>query len=378
MNNTLFNSNKILKSYQYARIAYKQDKKTRLFLQNANIFNKVTGEINKIEYNKEWHLNQTYLYNTFRIDWLNKEELKAGKIPIFLTITLPSKFHPKSLKFDNSLSVQQGYEELNKIFREIYNQFRVNRKFQKIKYIRVIEPHKSFIPHLHAVCYVDTNLVQDFKKHFYRIKRKYQLKQVDYKQLEKADFAVTYLLKYVKKTLEGDDVYRGWRIHHKINRVLTMSNLNNGMTRDIFKRITKFIKFDVSDSRNYLEQILSKIYIERMMINEFGEVLNFKSYGKIESEYSVYVVYEKSKKINDLTYDKEIINDEMIFEDEYLIKLKYLRIYDRDEKLFDLEDYQFYVDDVGWNVKESETMLIYEYEDMKIITNLDERIINES
>lgn len=172
-NSTLQNQKKILKSWQYVKIVHAKDKKTKQFLDKASLINWTTGELRTITYNHEWHLKQSYLYNTFRIDYLNKVETEKGMIPVFVTITLPSKYHCsrivgnkiiKNKNYDPLLSVKDGYDELNKIFRSLYKDFKVNRKYVSMKFIRVIEPHKSFVPHLHAVCYVSSEYLKAFLK----------------------------------------------------------------------------------------------------------------------------------------------------------------------------------------------------------------------
>ena len=91
-------SSSILNYVKYAKISLQRDKKTRKFFDSKAIFNKNTGEIKTIVYNKDWHLRQSYLYNTFRIDYLNQECLKNDMTPIFLTLTLPAEYHPVSKK----------------------------------------------------------------------------------------------------------------------------------------------------------------------------------------------------------------------------------------------------------------------------------------
>jgi len=330
-----------LKSSEYARLAYNQDKKTKQFLENSYIYNKTTGLINKIEYNSEWHLRQSYLYNTFRIDYLNQECIENGMIPIFVTLTLPGKYHPTSPQYDNTLSVNDGYQKLQEIFRNVYNNFRIDRKkVSSLKFVRVIEPHKSWIPHLHAIVYVPSEYKDLFLGHLERIINNYELKQTDIKELETAKHAVTYLLKYIDKTLSGEMDIRGWKIYHEIKRSLTMSNLNNGITRNVFKKLSSFVQYDKENKESYLHQILKNTFIKRYQVDNNKNIIRALDYGNPKASFVVKEVIQKTKKIDPRSYDYDV--DEMLELDENEYKFLDLKIYKDKIKVYDKEDYVFY------------------------------------
>jgi len=334
---------KILNSFEYVKIAYMQDKRTKEFFRTSYIFNNNTGEISKIKFDKDWHLRQSYLYNTFRIDYLNQECINSDMIPIFITLTLPAEYHPSSKNYNPEFSVNDGYRELQNIFRSVYNDFKFNRKRVDLKFIRVIEPHKSWIPHLHAIVYVPTQHKQLFLGHLNRIIKRYELKQTDIKVLDTAKYAVTYLLKYIDKTLSGSDEIRGWKIHHEIKRSLTMSNLNNGITRNIFKRASDFISFDKKDEDSYLHQILKKFHIERYQIDENRNIIKSQVFGNEHAKYSILETIQVYNKISDLTFDEKInIQDCMIYEDEKSYRLVELVVFEDMQEVWNMRDYDFY------------------------------------
>ncbi len=298
----LENSDNILTPLGYAKIAHYRDVKNALFLSSKVIYNKTYGTMSKIEYNKEWHLNQAYIYNTCKIDELNRQSLRDGLVPVFVTFTLPTEYH-KSIKIetnkkthayilkDNSnynpfITVKDGYEELLSAFRNLYHEFFVDRKRVKgMKFIRVIEPHKDFTPHLHAIMYVPKEHLEAFENHYKNtIKR---VGRCDYKQLDEADYAVTYLLKYVQKTLEGDDSIRGWAVHHDLKRIFTMSNLDVGINRQIFSKITRYVKFNKDSELNYFQQILEKVGIKRLLKDVLGNILKVREYGALNGKIIV-------------------------------------------------------------------------------------------
>jgi len=99
------------------------------------------------------------------------QELHQTHEHIFLTMTLPPKFHSSyfcdvnnkkvnNVDFDTKL-IREGYENLNNTFRQMY------KNLQKIdptmKYIKMVEPHKDLTPHIHIQFWID-------KQHINRVK----------------------------------------------------------------------------------------------------------------------------------------------------------------------------------------------------------------
>ena len=368
---------KILNYAKYAKVSYKQDKKNKEYLEKCTTFNKVTGEINTILYNKEWHLRNNYIANTCKIDYLNDDCISKGMIPIFITLTLPSEYHPLRYKgtqrnpnYNPNLTVFDGYVKLVDMHRDIYDNFRVGRKRVKgLKFVRVIEPHKDWTPHLHAIVYVMPEYKDEFLKHVKRIIKKNALKQTDIKELDRESYSVTYLLKYVDKTLSGDDVYRGWRIHHGIHRVLTMSNLNIGLTKNIFKRVSSFISFDKDNPKIYFRQILDQLFITRIQKDEQGNIIKMARYGSPDSPISVLEIVKKYEKsyIGEIFYDEGFYGDgddidyDMEFKAAY--RLEDLIVYDEDfNELYNKRDTIFckggeYAPDDDIDLKDDDILL---------------------
>jgi len=330
----------ILTDIGYLKISNNRDMQNKNYLSKKVFINSLG--ISKIDYDKEWHLKQSYIYNTLKIDELNLQCIENNMTPIFITLTLPSEYHATKKKGKNLvhnynynpfITVSDGYDRLIDIFRYLYNNFMIDRKKVKgLKFVRVIEPHKNFTPHLHAVVYVPNGLEANFKKHFNNVIKNNELKQVDYKELDSVTYATTYLLKYVQKTLEGDDVVRGWCIHHKINRVLTISNLDNGINREVFKRLSRFVPFDKDSDLNYFRQILQKVKIRKTLLNADNSVSKIEEFGNKEADifmdYAIKKVREiefngticidyGSDELYSLSYDNNYLLEEEIEEDIY-------------------------------------------------------------
>ena len=193
---------------------------------------KSLGRMN-LSYDKEWTARREELWNIDRFNYIHTKNIENGKIPVFVTLTLPSKYH--EFKLDkrgqyifnekyNGTTIDMGYKKLQEAFRSLYNNFNIRRdgrvKKQKVEFLRVIEPHGDFTPHLHAILYTDE--VKAFSQHFKSIVKLHDLEQVDYELLDTANYSIAYLLKYVGKTISSkDDIILGWKHSHKIFQVRT-------------------------------------------------------------------------------------------------------------------------------------------------------------
>jgi len=238
---------------QYIKEAlYRQNKKRSYYVAN------------KMNYNPSWEDRQRYLYFTFQVDYLHNQMLGEDMTPVFITLTLPSEYHfsgkLKDVEYGKK-TIKEGYVKLNSMFRNLYKNFKYNRKYLSLKYVKVIEPHKSFVPHLHALVYVPTFALDAFKSYFEKsIIKNNKLKQYDLKVLEKEKWASVYLLKYVNKALSGDLAIKGWCLVNNI-RQYSVSRAKGSLTKDMFKIINKFIRYNKNDSRDFFSQLLDKVKI---------------------------------------------------------------------------------------------------------------------
>ena len=217
--------------------------------------------------------------------------------PIFITITLPSKYHPFKKIADKYIlnenfefvaieqRITHGYKKLNKIFREFYLNVKNNKKNKQLKFIKIIEPHKSLIPHLHRIIYINKGTLESFKNQFETIIKKYELKQTKIEELTEAkgsSYIIKYLLKNFKKVeLEKLD---GWKKYHKI-RLFTMSNLD--LSTELFKKLyysnkdlnlqlLKDIKSGISKYANLYQFYSENTLIKKVYINENNKILKVK------------------------------------------------------------------------------------------------------
>ncbi len=168
-----------------------------------------------------------------RIDTLQREADKANLTPVFLTITLPSEFHPMKQKSKNNKTLiknpkYNGVEprEATKILTKMWAKLRHDRSLKELSksqrmYYRVNEPHKDGTPHAHFLLFIPDDKIQRVEKafkHLYYSKANKFVKDIR--------SAKSYIMKYINKTLpkakeqltQDDEFINAWYIKHRINR----------------------------------------------------------------------------------------------------------------------------------------------------------------
>lgn len=180
------------------------------------------------------------LYN--RVNTISKFCLEAELKPIFITITAPSAYHPYSNNLPNPKYNSSNPHETAKFLTSIWGRFlNSNVLSHKCKarkhYFRTYEPHKSGVPHIHALLYVPVEFIPRIKQAFEYQMKKNDIKQYKfiykfdndvYKSSDKG--AIAYIMKYINKTFKNaksgimtDVAY--WYAKNKIRRFLTSRSL---------------------------------------------------------------------------------------------------------------------------------------------------------
>ena len=80
----------------------KKENKNIKYLENKHILNKKTGEIKSIKYNLVDKYSKDYNYISSVSNHINQIAIIKNLVPIFLTITLPSKYHPTTTNRKNA------------------------------------------------------------------------------------------------------------------------------------------------------------------------------------------------------------------------------------------------------------------------------------
>jgi hypothetical protein len=166
-----------------------------------------------------------------RVNTLTGEAERKCLVPIFMTITLPSEYHPFMLrnknlvinpKFDGS-SPREAVKALTKRFARLRND-RALRDIEKDNrmYFRVNEPHQSGTPHTHILYYIPKESVKRVISAFRRL---FPQKGNDIQNNLRN--AVAYVMKYINKTLpksksdklsKKDRYLNAWYSHHRVTR----------------------------------------------------------------------------------------------------------------------------------------------------------------
>lgn len=235
-----------------------------------------------------WHNADKYIAELQnRANSLSTYAKNHGLINIFLTLTLPSHYHPtKTLKngkiIENpkyidheDFTPKAGAKKLSAMWKRVLD-LRALKDIGKDNkcYFRVTEPHKNGTPHLHISLYIPKDNIERFLDAISRI---YKIPQIDisseyipssyskfydktvkkviYKKDLNDNFGITtliknpsaYLMKYILKTF--DDLREDnskftdltlWYIHHGICRFYTSRTL---IPLNIYRKINYISKF---------------------------------------------------------------------------------------------------------------------------------------
>lgn len=132
----------------------RQQEENQKYLEMMDVVEKETGKTRKLsDVAKLTNSNPENRRNEFMVISAGEEKraIESGKIPLFLTITAPSKYHKNSNKYNLS-SPKSTHEMLCKNWTKI----RAKCARENIDYvgIRVVEPHADATPHWHVLVYV--------------------------------------------------------------------------------------------------------------------------------------------------------------------------------------------------------------------------------
>jgi len=218
-------------------------RKQKEFLTYHIIKDKVTGNIFPLSnvIVSAYHSPQRYYgeiqnrVNTL-VSIANKRDLQ----PIFMTITLPSAYHKKKIK-NKQLVDNKNYKDktVNESLKELTKRFSKLRHDRSLKelpkekriYFRAIEPHKNGTPHTHILIFIPKDRVDRLHEAFNRL---YDEKVNDFQILDNESNAVSYIMKYINKTIPlskkkdltiKDKYLNAWYSHHRVSRFITSRTL---------------------------------------------------------------------------------------------------------------------------------------------------------
>ena len=312
---TSFEAYKNYEIEKYKKASKTIEFKQFMYVQNILFSNTQKNEAYKLEHDILQKSKDTYLYFFYTQKLLEEKYSNSNDyMAIFLTLTCPSRFHKYSSitqkanpNFDKDTTINEAYQLLNSSFREIYKDFKVNRKFEKIEYSKVIEPHKNLTPHLHAILYVKKDFVKNLVHHIQNIIKKNEIVEHKIKVIKDTSRSCAYLLKYIQKTTNPQDedtfhFFNGWK---KVNKIRVFTSSASILNRAIYKKINSVTKLSKNlKDKNAIENVLENCYIKtkqtNIEINENDEYIEVsqkkKAKGNKNGRYLVNIKKEKIKR----------------------------------------------------------------------------------
>ena len=298
------------------------ENKIKQFKEKISILNKKSGEIKVLNHNPLQEQKDSYLWFINNI-MKTTEQLKDEYTCIFLTISLPSKFHQfvkktkkLNIRYREKNSITKGYELLNKTIRTIYKNFKINRKWEKTYITRVVEPHHDFTPHLHGLIFVKTEYLEQMLNHIKNILKHFKMgKQKDIQVMRDTKKGIGYISKYIRKTQNPKDeetfhLMNGWKKTNKI-RVFTIPQ--NFINRFIFKKINTILGLSKElKNKNVIDEMLEKCEI-KMTTSKYDNDDKFvndvvKTYKNSKNIYQVEIKRDRLQR-KKYTENIEMIND---------------------------------------------------------------------
>jgi len=249
---------------EYIRIAKEKEEKTKNYLDKHVLRMLDMNEFVGMHFSLKKKMELDYRYYKGVSDYINRIAEEKNLVPVFLTYTLPSEYHPTTTKsgkrewnpnYNANLTINDGYKLLQKAFRELTRYFKkkeTNKDLEEIPYISINEYHKDYTVHKHAVVFLPEFLLELFEAKFHRIRKQFNLgEQYDFEILKDKSKGSGYLLKYLRKTMlaeNEDDLYilDGWR---KANRIRLFTHSRTFLKRKDFEKTLPYYIEDIEKNR---------------------------------------------------------------------------------------------------------------------------------
>ena len=287
--------------------------------------------------------------DNIQLQYANKKVAKAlyieyhnqDKNRLFLTLTLPSKYHyyknkgkkrnPKCIFANYEESIQESLKLLNLINRTLHKKINIelkryyarqNREYEPYNYLKTLEYHSTLLGHFHSILYGSNEQVEIMKKQYEKIVEKFELEETMCEEIvnkKGSSYVYKYLLKNsLPSENEDNSLFNKYKSYFSNVRIFSSSNFKNTTQAEIDK-VYKYI----SKHRKNLMKLLKKSDIPLYVNLE-----NMIKRGDFSFEYeTVYQTVVDNKKLID-TATKAYF-EEFIPDDSQLI---YFNVLDEKEK----------------------------------------------
>lgn len=363
----------------YIDHSIKVENKVRRFKKKLCCVNKKSGEFFKIKHEPQKVQRDNYLWFMFNTMIQVEKSKKSNEVGIFLTCSLPSKFHkftkyekgkllptPKlNRRYDKNLTFHDGYELLNDFFRDLYKNFKVDRQHVKIKFSKVIEYNHDFTPHLHAGLYVEEEHLEKFEEFIRKQIKSHKIgTEFEIEKIRDVMKLSGYISKYMRKTMNTENendfhLLNGWK---KINKIRNFTSSNIEVFRYIYKKVNTVTELSKNlEKKNPIVHLLDNCQINIKTYDEKSQkLIKEKKYTKENQNFIVEVERDRIIKIKQL-YDE---NHETIgFKKIYQYKITKFKIYDKEGRVwYNNTDYDYF-----YNMTEEEYSKKDEKTEMKFI-----------
>ncbi len=261
----------------YYQISIQKEQKQKGYLKSLKVLNTTKSEFLNLDYDFEKKYKEYARITQQRVSTIEQMARDRGYVSLFITLTLPSRFHPfKSVSYKNERlytkrnsefafdsvdeAIKSGYQFLNHIYKILYKRVK-NFTKQELLFVKTIEPHTVLIPHLHCLLFFPIEHYDAIKSVYKRVIEHFELQRTDLEQVsikENISCASRYILKYIVKTLNDNNDYffvrflDGWRRENKV-RILSNSQipLNLEIYKKIYFSISNIEKKKIFSKKNY-------------------------------------------------------------------------------------------------------------------------------
>jgi len=322
-------------THQYYLHSIKQEENTKNYLKYKAVKNIKTNQVHKLSYDFETAQRKAKNETLQKIIHIEKLAKDSGLKPLFLTFTLPSKYHPfistgtnkenriyidinKNFLYrtiDNA--IQAGYQQLNYLFRAFYRQIKRYENGNLIKYIKVYEPHSSLQVHLHTLFFIHPDDMSKIILYFQKFIKKYDIGKTDFQTniVSNINKVGSYISKYIYKNATNDnDKYfvrflDGWKKVNKIRMVSTSQvNINMFLYKKLYTSLPKELKKEMLSISSYNKETLLTTLLKRTEFNEHLVRDDGKSLGtkkRVNNKSEFIIKYEKHIKKKNIQKTKK-------------------------------------------------------------------------
>lgn len=310
---------------KYIKISKRNIIKQNDFLSNIKV--KKGNSFFDLEYNFFNENKNNSIYNKYKSELLNNEMIKDGYLPVFVTNTLKSSFHAYKIKNNNKVkknpkykgkTIQEGYNVLKDVHRNIYKNFKIKGKNVPVKFLIVYEPHKKkgFTPHSHAIYYIRPEYLNKFKNHIKNKSKNKLGKQQEIVPLDQDSKVIVYILKYITKNLKNNDeksqdfahFLDGWKKTNKI-RMFNSSKSKNQPPRFLFNKFSKnnqdFFKKYGKEGQN-LFKVFNKFVSYKIITKFKNEEKIVEHTATKKDKFFIFVKRNRNQKVKKDILKKEL------------------------------------------------------------------------